>query len=420
MDKDQLGAASTVVIIGGGQAGGEAATLLRQNRFEGRIILIGDEDTLPYMRPPLSKAFLAREIAKDSLIYKAAIAYEKAHVEMRLGERVEEIDRQAKKLLLNDGASFGYDKLVIATGGRARELPVPGAGLRNILTLRTIADVEALQPLMENGRRLVIVGGGYVGLEVAAVAVKRGLAVTVLESAPRVLARVTAPDLSAFYERIHREAGVDIRTGETVSGFAASGEDGAVGVVECANGQSFAADFVLIGIGLVPNTELAESAGLRVDDGIVVDAASRSSDPDIYAIGDCAMHAHHGFLRRKIRLESVPNALEQARSVAASITGRPVPEALAPWFWSDQYDLKLQMVGLSDGYEELVIRGKPEAPSFIAFYLKDGRIIAADSVNRPGDFMAAKRLVGERMKIASARLADESVPLKSLMVAAAA
>lgn len=418
MDKAQLDATSTVAIIGGGQAGGEAATLLRQYRFEGRIVLFGEEGCLPYMRPPLSKAFLAREIGKDALVYKAAVAYEKAQVEMRLGERVEEIDPGAKKLLLNDGATFGYDQLVIATGGRARKLPVPGAGLRNIFYLRTIADVEALQPLMEVPRRLVIVGGGYVGLEAAAVAVKRGLAVTVLESAPRLLARVTAPALSEFYERIHREAGVDIHTNVTVSGFAPC--QGGTCDVECANGESFAADFVLIGIGLVPNTELAEQAGLHVDDGIVVDAASRGSDPDIYAIGDCAMHVRHGFLRRRIRLESVPNALEQARAAAASIAGRPVPEATVPWFWSDQYDLKLQMAGLSDDYEELVIRGNMEASTFIAFYLKEGVIIAADSVNRPGDFMAAKRLVGERTEIAPSRLADESLPLKSLMVAAAA
>jgi 3-phenylpropionate/trans-cinnamate dioxygenase ferredoxin reductase component len=420
MDKAQLGAASTIAIIGGGQAGGEAATLLRQNRFEGRIVLIGEEEHLPYMRPPLSKAFLAREIGKDALIYKAAVAYEKARVEMRLGAGVTAIDRRAKTLVIKGRAALHYDKLVIATGGRARELPVAGAGLRNIFYLRTIADVEALQPLMEATRRLVIVGGGYIGLEAAAVAVQRGLAVTVLEAAPRVLARVTAPDLSKFYERIHREAGVDIRTGVTVGGFTAGGEDGGVNAVACAGGQSFAADFVLIGIGLVPNMELAERAGLKVDDGIVVDEASRSSDPDIYAIGDCAMHAHHGFLRRKIRLESVPNALEQARVAAASITGRPIPAAAAPWFWSDQYDLKLQMVGFSDGYEELAIRGSMETSSFIAFYLKEGRVIAADSVNRLGEFMAAKRIVGERMEIPPTRLADESVPLKSLLQPAAA
>ena len=326
---------------------------------------------------------------------------------MRLGVRVGEIDRHTKMLLISDGAPLHYGKLVIATGGRARELTVPGAGLRNIFYLRTISDVEALQPFMETPRRLVIVGGGYVGLEAAAVAVKRGLSVTVLEGAPRVLARVTAPDLSKFYQRIHREAGVDIRTGVTGSGFTPGGEDGGVGAVACACGQSFAADFVLIGIGLVPNTELAEQAGLGVDDGIVVDEASRTGDPDIYAIGDCAMHARHGFLRRRIRLESVPNALEQARAAAASISGRPIPAATPPWFWSDQYDLKLQQVGFSEGYEELAIRGSMETPSFIAFYLKQGRVIAADLVNRPGEFMAAKRIVGERMEITRARLADE-------------
>ncbi len=419
MEQDQPGRIATVVIIGGGQAGGEAATLLRQNRFDGKIILFGEEHYLPYMRPPLSKAFLAREIGKEALIYKAAAAYQKAGVEIRLGVTVEEIDRRAKRLRLRGGSSASYDKLVIASGGRARELPVPGADLRNIFYLRTIADVEALQPHMNSGRRLVIVGAGYIGLEASAVAVKRGLAVTVLETAPRVLARVTAPGLSSFYERIHRQAGVDIRTGVTVSGFAATSVDAAVGKVECAEGESFAADCVLIGIGLLPNTQLAEKAGLDVDDGIVVDAASRSSDPDIYAIGDCAMHAHHGFLRRKIRLESVPNALEQARAAAASITLRPIPEAPPPWFWSDQYDLKLQMVGFSDGYDALAIRGSMELSSFIAFYLKEGGVIAADAVNRPGDFMAAKRIVAERMKIAPARLSDESLPLKALLQSAA-
>jgi 3-phenylpropionate/trans-cinnamate dioxygenase ferredoxin reductase component len=419
IDRAVPGGAPTVAIIGGGQAAAEAATLLRQNRFEGRIVLIGEEEHLPYTRPPLSKAFLAREIGKDALIYKAAAAYEKAQVDIRLGVRVEEIDRRSKKLRLSGGEILAYDKLVVATGGRARELPVPGANFRNIFCLRTISDVEALRPHMEPGQRVVVVGGGYIGLEAAAVAIKRGLAVSVLESAPRVLARVTAPALSDFYERIHCKAGVDIHTGVTVTGFKAAHEDGAVGV-QSTEGQLFAADFVLIGIGLVPNTELALKAGLEVDDGIIVDEASRTNDPDIYAIGDCAMHAHHGFLRRKIRLESVPNALEQARAAAASITGRPVPAAVPPWFWSDQYDLKLQMVGLSERYDELAIRGSMESSSFIAFYLKDGVVIAADSVNRLGEFMAAKRIVGERMEISSARLADESVPLKSLIQSAAA
>jgi 3-phenylpropionate/trans-cinnamate dioxygenase ferredoxin reductase subunit len=411
---------AAAVIIGGGQAGAEAATSLRQNGFEGRIVLFGEERHFPYMRPPLSKAFLARETSKESLAYKAAAAYEKAEVELRLGVRAKSIDRVSKKVILANGESIGYGKLILATGGRARELPVPGASLGNIFYLRSIDDVEALQPQMRPRHRLVIVGGGYIGLEAAAVAVKSGLAVTVLESAPRVLARVTAPAVSEFYERIHRQAGVAIRTGVTVSGFKASASGDAAGKAECADGSSFPADAVLIGIGLVPNTELAESAGLEVDDGIVVDAASRTSDPDIYAIGDCAMHACHGFLRRRIRLESVPNALEQARAAAASIAGRPIAAAAAPWFWSDQYDLKLQMVGLSEGYDGLAIRGGTEKLSFIAFYLKEGIVIAADSINRPGEFMAAKRIVGERRAISPALLADESVSLKKLLQSAAA
>jgi 3-phenylpropionate/trans-cinnamate dioxygenase ferredoxin reductase subunit len=418
-DPTALSAASTIAIIGAGQAGGEVATLLRQNRFEGRIILFGDEPHLPYQRPPLSKAYLAGEIGADALIYKAAVAYEKAEVDVRLGVRVNEIDRKAKRLLLDGGEQVAYDRLVIATGGRARPLEVPGADLGNIFFLRNIADVEALRPELIAGRRLVIVGGGYVGLEVAAVAIKRGLAVTVLEGMPRVLARVTAPELSAFYERFHREAGVDIRTGVAVTGFEPGPDRARVGAVLSGAGETIGADLVLIGIGLIPNTELAERAGLVVDGGIVVDQQSRTNDPDIYAIGDCAMHANHGFLQRKVRLESVPNALEQARAAAAAITGRPIPPAVAPWFWSDQYELKLQMVGLSDGYEKIVIRGAPESASFTAFYLRDGKVIAADAVNRPGEFMAAKRFIGDRMSVSADDLADESVPLKKLMAGAA-
>ncbi len=370
------------------------------------------------MRPPLSKAYLAGEIGADSLIYKAQAAYDKAEVELRLGQRVAAIDRAAKRLSLESGEKVAFDKLVLATGGRARKLDVPGAGLGGVFYLRTIADVELLRPRLTAGRRLVIVGGGYVGLEVAAVAVKRGLKVTVLEAAPRVLARVTAPEVSAFYERVHRAAGVEIRTGVAVIGFTPDSSGAAVGAVQCGEGLEIPADFVLIGVGLVPNTELAEKAGLEIDGGIVVDAFSRTSDPDIFAIGDCAIHAKHGFLQRKIRLESVPNALEQARAAAAFIAGKPAPPAVAPWFWSDQYDLKLQMAGLSDGYDELAIRGSTQGSSFIAFYLREGRVIAADAINRPSEFMASKRLIGDRVKASAADLADEAVSLKSLIAAA--
>lgn len=418
-DGIELGPLETVAIVGAGQAGGEVATLLRQHRYPGRIILFGDEGVLPYMRPPLSKSFFAGEASADSLIYKAQIAYDNADVELRLGRRAAAIDRRGKRLSLQSGESVGYDKLVIATGGRARKLDVPGAELGNIFYLRTIADATLLQPQLIAGRRLVIVGGGYVGLEVAAVAVKRGLNVTVLEGAPRVLARVTAPEVSAFYERYHRAAGVEIRTRVTVNGFTARAGSADVGAAQCQDGREIAADFVLIGIGLVPNAELAEAAGLAVDDGVIVDDAARTSDPDIFAIGDCARHARHGFLDRKIRLESVPNALEQARAAAAAIAGKPIPPAAAPWFWSDQYDLKLQMAGVSDGYDELAIRGSTEGASFIAFYLRQGQLIAADAINRPSEFMASKRLIGDRIKASAEELADEAVSLKSLIAAAA-
>jgi 3-phenylpropionate/trans-cinnamate dioxygenase ferredoxin reductase subunit len=403
-----------VIIIGAGQAGGDVATQLRQNGFAGDLILIGDEPHLPYLRPPLSKAFLAGEVTADSLQTKGAAAYEKAAVTVRTGQRVEKIDRHEKRITLANGEVIAYGQLVLATGGRPRMMKVPGAELQNIFYLRTIADVVALRAAFLPGRRLVIVGGGYIGLEVASIAVKQGLDVTVLEGAPRVLVRVTSPEMSAFYERIHRREGVKIRTGIAVSGFIADAAGERVAAVECGEAETVDADLVIVGIGLIPNTELAESAGLLVDNGIVVNEHAQTSDPHIYAIGDCAAHAHHEFLKRKIRLESVPNATEQARIAAAAICGKPVTPATAPWFWSDQYKLKLQMVGLSDGYDEVVLRGDPSSESFIALYLKSGEVIAADAVNRIADFMTAKRLVAESKAIPSTALADESEPLKAI------
>jgi 3-phenylpropionate/trans-cinnamate dioxygenase ferredoxin reductase subunit len=403
-----------VIVIGAGQAGGDVVTQLRQNGFSGDLILIGDEPYLPYLRPPLSKAFLAGEVTAESLQTKGAAAYEKAAVTVRTGERVDKIDRHEKQITLKNGEIISYSQLILATGGRPRMMKVPGADLQNIFYLRTIADVVALRTAFLPGRRLVIVGGGYIGLEVASIAVKQGLDVTVLEGAPRVLVRVTSPEMSAFYERIHRREGVKIRTGIAVSGFIADPAGERVAAVECGEAQTVEADLVVIGIGLIPNTELAESAGLLVDNGIVVNEHAQTSDPHIYAIGDCAAHAHHDFLKRKIRLESVPNATEQARIAAASICGTTVTPATAPWFWSDQYKLKLQMVGLSDGYDEVVLRGDPSTESFIALYLKGGEVIAADAVNRIADFMAAKRLVAESKAIPPTALADESEPLKAI------
>ncbi len=406
--------AANVIVIGAGQAGGDVATLLRQNGFAGDLILLGEEPHLPYLRPPLSKAFLAGEVTEESLQTKGAAAYEKAAVTVRTGERVQTIDRHEKRISLQNGEVLAYGHLVLATGGRPRMMKVPGAALKNIFYLRTIADVVALRAAFLPGRRVVIVGGGYIGLEVASIAVKLGLDVTILEGAPRVLVRVTSPEMSAFYERIHRREGVKIRTGIAVSGFVADPAGERVAAVECGDEATVQADLVIIGIGLIPNTELAETAGLLVDNGIVVNEHAQTSDPHIYAIGDCAAHAHHEFLKRKVRLESVPNATEQARAAAAAICGKPVSPAGPPWFWSDQYKLKLQMVGLSDGYEEVVLRGDPESESFMAIYLKNGEVIAADAVNRIADFMTAKRLVAESKVIPKEALADESEPLKAI------
>lgn len=410
-----LTASSTIAIIGGGQAGAEAATLLRQFGYPGRIKLFGSEPYLPYMRPPLSKAFLAGETPLDSLFYKAPAAYEKSQIEILTGIEVTAIDRHAKVLKLDQGEDCAYDRLILATGGRARPLPVPGADLGNIYYLRSIKDVLALQPQLQAGKKLAIVGGGYVGLEVAAVAIKHGLSVTVIEGAPRLLARVAAPELSAFYEMAHRAEGVEIRTGLAVSGFTPSADGKTAIAVECGEEASIAADFFIIGIGLIPNTELAAHAGLVLDGGILVDERCLTNDPHIYAIGDCSIHAHHGFLQRKIRLESVPNALEQARTAASGICGQPLPEATAPWFWSDQYDLQLQIVGISEGYDQIVIRGEPEKRAFTTFYLHEGHVIAADAINRPRDFLVAKRFIGARRKIEPETLRDESVQLKTLL-----
>src|SRR5690606_38625127 len=302
--------------------------------------------------------------------------------------RVVRIDRANKRLELADGKQLAYDKLAIATGGRPRPLAVPNAAAAgrcaNFHYLRTLDDVERIRAQMAAGKRLVIIGGGYIGLEVAAAAVAQGLQVTVLEAQPRVLQRVTAAELSAYYERKHREAGVDIRTNVQVADLEIA--DGAVSAVICADGSRLETDLVVVGIGLIANTELAAEAGLAVDNGIPVDEHAQTSDPHIYAAGDCTNHPNP-LLGRRLRLESVPNALEQSRVAAANMAGKAKAYASVPWFWSDQYELKLKMVGLSEGYERLVLRGDPASDSFSAFYLKGDRVLAADTVNRPQDFI---------------------------------
>jgi 3-phenylpropionate/trans-cinnamate dioxygenase ferredoxin reductase subunit len=414
-------ASSIAIIIGAGHAGGELAIALRNEGWEGRILLLGEETHLPYHRPPLSKAYLAGSVEKSSLSIRPQLAYDKASVEFFGGVRVVRIDRLNKRLELADGKQLAYDKLAIATGGRPRPLTVPNVAAAercaNFHYLRTLDDVERIREQMVAGRRLAIVGGGYIGLEMAASAIARGLQVTVLEAMPRVLQRVTAAELSAYYERKHREAGVDIRTSVQVADLEVNGE--LVSAVICADGSRLETDLVVVGIGLIANTELAAEAGLAVDNGIVVDEQARTSDPDIFAAGDCTNHPNP-LLGRRLRLESVPNALEQSRVAAAAMTGKLKAYASVPWFWSDQYELKLKMVGLSEGFERLVLRGDPASDSFSAFYLKDGKVLAADTVNRPQDFIAAKRLVAEGIAVTAEQLADDSRPLKELLPAPAA
>jgi 3-phenylpropionate/trans-cinnamate dioxygenase ferredoxin reductase component len=401
---------NVAVIIGAGQTGSELATALRQHGFAGRIVLIGDEQVPPYRRPPLSKTYLSGDIEEDALYIKPRAVYAKQDIELRTGVRVTSIDRKAHTVVLDGGESIEYDKLAITTGGRARRLPLPGADKPNVHYVRTLEDINRLREQFKPGRRLVIVGGGYIGLEAAAVGIKKELAVTLVEALPRLLARVTGPELSEYYYRVHCRHGVDIRLGVGVAALEGAQQ------VECVvleDGSRLPADLVIVGIGLIPNTELAEQAGLEVDNGIIVDLYAQTSDPDIVAAGDCTNH-ENGFLGRRVRLESVPNASEQARVAAASICGQRVPHAGVPWFWSDQYDLKLQMVGLSQGYDRVVIRGSMEADTFAAFYLKDGVVIAVDAVNRPQDFIVGKKLVAARLKVDPATLADESFALKSL------
>lgn len=406
-----LDAGQSVVIVGGGQAGGEVAGELRKQGFEGAITLLSEEAAPPYKRPPLSKAYLAGTVAESTLYVMQPAILEKNRIDFRGGARVSGIDRAAHTVTLAGGETLAYDRLVLTTGGRARALPAPGADAPNVFPLRSLADVDAIRARCAPGKRVVIVGGGFIGLEVAAVLVKQGLAVTLLEGLDRVLARVTAPVVSQFFERIHREAGVDLRTGCQVAALEGAPE---VTTVRLADGSALPADFVIVGIGLIPNTELAAAAGLAVDNGITVDEYGQTSDAHIYAAGDCTDHPS-AFLGRRVRLESVQNAMEQGRTVARNLMGKAEPYRNVPWFWSDQYDCKLQMVGLSTGYDQIVLRGDPaQERSFAAFYLKDGRILAADAVSRPQEFLFAKKLVAEGRAVDPAALADPAVPLKEL------
>ena len=398
----------TIVVAGGGHAAAQVVDSLRRGGYAGRLVMVCGEPTLPYQRPPLSKKFLGGELDAERLPIRPASFYESIHCELMLGNPVVSIDTAMRKVRLSDGGSLAYDKLVLAIGGHARPLQVPGGYLPGVHMLRTMADVQAIRARARPGVRVAIVGAGYIGLETAATFRKLGLDVTVIEMMDRVMNRVVAPAMSEFYQDEHAAHGVNVLTDRQVQGFLGEAN---VHAVECTDGTQVPADLVIVGIGLVPNCALAQGAGIACDDGIAVDEHCRSSDPDIYAIGDCCSHPSPRYGRR-VRLESVDNAFEQAKSAAANICGKPTPHDKTPWFWSDQYELKLQIVGLSQHYDRIVLRGDPASRSFSCCYLRDGELIALDAVNHGKDFMAARKLIAERARPDPAKLSDDAVGLR--------
>jgi 3-phenylpropionate/trans-cinnamate dioxygenase ferredoxin reductase subunit len=401
-----------IVIAGAGHAAGQIIASLRQLKFAGKIVLVGDEPWLPYQRPPLSKKFLAGEMAAERLFVKPPGFYDDPQIDLRLETTIVAIDRGAKELRLAEGDPIAFDKLILALGSRPKELTVPGADLDGVYYLRNIADVEAIRSTLESRRLLVVIGAGYIGLEVAAVARQRGLDVTVVEMADRVMSRVVSPEISDFYQIEHTNQGVAFRLG---TGIAELTGKRRVKAVITSSGEEISTAFVVVGIGIEPNIELAADAGIDVDDGIVVDEHCRSSDPNIYAVGDCTRHPNSIYGRR-LRLESVHNALEQAKTAASNICGKEIRYAQVPWFWSDQYDLKLQIAGLSEGYDDVVIRGNPAEKSFACLYLKDRRLIAVDAVNAARDFVQSKPLIADHALMDIEKLADAEIALKDLAI----
>ncbi len=402
-----------VVIIGAGHAGGTVAALLRQYGHEGPIVLAGEEPAAPYQRPPLSKAWLKGDADLEALLLRPESFYAEHGIELRTGVTATAIDAAARTVSFADGTVESYDALILATGSTARRLAIPGADRAGLLELRTLVDAERLKATLGPGRRLAIVGGGYVGLEAAASARALGAEVVVIERMDRVLARVASETLSTFFTARHRREGVEILTGAEVSAFEDAG-------VRLADGRVIEADAVLVGVGALACDQLARAAGLVCENGVVVDETARTSDPAIWAIGDVTFRPvpTHGGHRH--RLESVPNALEQAKQAAAAIVGRAAPTPEVPWFWSDQYDLKLQIAGLPDGADRQLVRGDPEiigeGASFAVFHLAGDRILCVEAVNAPAEFMAGRMMIGKATPVDAAKLVDPAVSMKQVAV----
>jgi 3-phenylpropionate/trans-cinnamate dioxygenase ferredoxin reductase subunit len=400
-----------VLIIGAGHAGGTVAALLRQYGHEGEIVLAGEEPAPPYQRPPLSKAWLKGETDLEGLLLRPESFYAEHGIELRLGASATAINAAARTVTFADGAVESYDALILATGSTARKLTIPGAERPELLELRTLVDAERLKAALGPGRRLAIIGGGYVGLEAAASARALGSDAVVVERMDRVLARVASHTLSDFFTGYHRRHGVEILTSAEVTAFE---DDGA----RLADGRLVEADAVLVGVGALACDQLALGAGLTCENGVVVDETARTSDPAIWAIGDATFRPVPTHAGRRHRLESVPNALEQAKQAAAAITGRAPPAAEVPWFWSDQYDVKLQIAGLPDGADRQVVRGDPDpagdSPSFAVFHLQGDRVLCVEAVNAGPEFMAGRMMIGRGTPVDPEKLADPSVSMKAV------
>ena len=403
-----------IVIFGAGQAAVQAIDTLRRKGFTGKLTVVGDEPWLPYQRPPLSKKYLAGALERDRLMLRPTQFYADHSVQTHLGRRVEEIARRAQRLRLDDGTTLAYDALLLATGSKPRKLAAPGTDLDGVYFLRTIADVERIRADFTAKRCLVIIGGGYIGLEVAATARELGLNVTVLEMAERVMSRVTCSEISSFYEKEHARHGVRIICNSRVRALAGDPHSGRVRAVLTEDGAEHPADIVIVGVGVLPADELAAAAGIECSNGITVDDHCRTSDPLIYAAGDCTYHPnlHYG---RRLRLESVDNAFEQATTAALNLLGSPTAHDKVPWFWSDQYDLKMIIVGICHGHDTVVTRGNPSSRSFSTCYLREGELIAIDSVNSPKDQMAARKIIATRGRPNLDKLADPGILLKDAL-----
>jgi 3-phenylpropionate/trans-cinnamate dioxygenase ferredoxin reductase subunit len=399
---------STILIIGGGQAGAQAIDTLRREGFGGRLVLIGDEPELPYQRPPLSKKYLSGEMPADRLVFRHRSFYDEHRIELKLGRQAVRLDAAARQVELADGEKLTYDRLLLCLGAESRRLTCPGAALPGVHYLRALADVAPIQAGFKPQARVVIIGGGYIGLETAATCRKMGCEVTVLEMADRVMNRVVAPSVSQYFAEEHRAHGVTIICDTRV--VCLEGRERVEHVV-CADGTRHAADLVIVGVGAVATAELARAAGLACDNGIVVDEYCRTSDAAIYAAGDCTNHPSLRFGRR-VRLESVDNAFEQAKTAALNLLDKPVAHDRVPWFWSDQFDSKLLIVGLSQDHDRQVLRGDPASRSFSVCYLKGRELLAVEAVNHSKDYMAARKLIAERAQMHPDKLADSELALK--------